>query len=693
MDIEKCKCYYEILKVEKTASAEEIKKSYKKIILQYHPDKNSHLSEDEQKRCTNIFRQIQEAYECLIDERRRKWYDKNRVKIIEGKEKEEKKNKKKKKENKTNQESTDGEDNSESSSNTDGINIWEYFSNNCYEGFDDNNEKSFYNVYKKLFEEITKEENDELNRHYGKNGKEKIITPSFGNSKSCGKEIDEFYEYWSNFSTIKKFDYSYEYLKTFEQENRHVRRNLKKIAEKRSLKEKKEYNENIRSLIQYLKRHDTRYLNRVVEISEQKRKKIQEKEKQKREQMLRRKLLFYQNEVKREHTDQDQGEVEQEGEEAEEAEEGGEAEEGEEAELEGEANQSSADSCSRKMENKKSNTHNQSDILKGNDLDGKQYKHKSSNQTKENQFDKKNDKAYYEYHQEVINDNSYGEIIYRCEVCRKNFKSMKQYNSHEKSKKHKNNFLKHAKRYATGDIFGANLGNPRVHSKESSIGEVSDEMEDEGKDSNNLEMGKTDDDPKKEVKKSSKKEKGGKVGGINSGESGNSSSESSHLDEDILSWYRGKRRNRNKFVYAEMEATREETGEGTGEEDVSDVKHQLDEANPQQKEVNITDSSDDYESFKRKKKLLKKKKKKEVINRKENEIKNISEQKEDNKDIRGNGNSNCKMKESAKSLVCKMCKQTFYSRNKLFAHIQKEGHAANKIVADAHVKVHKNKKK
>lgn len=62
--------YYEVLGVGKTASADEIKKAYRKLAIQYHPDKNPGDKAAEDK-----FKEATEAYEVLIDEKKRGIYD------------------------------------------------------------------------------------------------------------------------------------------------------------------------------------------------------------------------------------------------------------------------------------------------------------------------------------------------------------------------------------------------------------------------------------------------------------------------------------------------------------------------------------------------------------------------------------------------------------------------------------------
>ena len=62
--------YYDLLEVSKTASAEEIKRAFRKQAMKYHPDRNPGDKEAEQK-----FKQINEAYEVLKDEQKRAAYD------------------------------------------------------------------------------------------------------------------------------------------------------------------------------------------------------------------------------------------------------------------------------------------------------------------------------------------------------------------------------------------------------------------------------------------------------------------------------------------------------------------------------------------------------------------------------------------------------------------------------------------
>src|SRR4051794_40454201 len=61
--------YYEVLGVPKNASKDDIKNMYRKLALQYHPDRNKSKGAEEK------FKEISEAYAVLSDDEKRKRYD------------------------------------------------------------------------------------------------------------------------------------------------------------------------------------------------------------------------------------------------------------------------------------------------------------------------------------------------------------------------------------------------------------------------------------------------------------------------------------------------------------------------------------------------------------------------------------------------------------------------------------------
>ena len=73
------KDYYRILGVSKDASGEEIKKNYRKIAMQYHPDRNPGIKEAEEK-----FKAASEAYEVLRDPEKRQIYDQYGIEGLRG---------------------------------------------------------------------------------------------------------------------------------------------------------------------------------------------------------------------------------------------------------------------------------------------------------------------------------------------------------------------------------------------------------------------------------------------------------------------------------------------------------------------------------------------------------------------------------------------------------------------------------
>lgn len=69
------KDYYKILGLDRNASEDEIKKSYKKLAIQWHPDKFVNESEDKKKEAEEKFKDISEAYTVLSDPDKKRQYD------------------------------------------------------------------------------------------------------------------------------------------------------------------------------------------------------------------------------------------------------------------------------------------------------------------------------------------------------------------------------------------------------------------------------------------------------------------------------------------------------------------------------------------------------------------------------------------------------------------------------------------
>ena len=65
------KDYYQVLNVSRDASAEDVKKAFRRLALQYHPDRNP----ENVREAGEKFKEINEAYEVLGDEQKRWQYD------------------------------------------------------------------------------------------------------------------------------------------------------------------------------------------------------------------------------------------------------------------------------------------------------------------------------------------------------------------------------------------------------------------------------------------------------------------------------------------------------------------------------------------------------------------------------------------------------------------------------------------
>ena len=234
------RCYYEVLEVERDASDDQIKKSYRKLALKWHPDKNTENSEES----TRVFTEIQQAYEVLIDPQERAWYDKHREQIIRG-----------------------GDDYVDNS-----INLMKYFSASVYCGYG-NDEQGFYAVYSNVFKIIAEEDAEFLTD-------KELEVPEFGTSSSDYDEVVQpFYAHWQSYSTQK----SYVWLDKYdlrEAPNRRVQRLMEKDNKKLRDAAKKERNEEVRALVKFVRKRDRRvkaYLELLKEKDEERKRITEEK--------------------------------------------------------------------------------------------------------------------------------------------------------------------------------------------------------------------------------------------------------------------------------------------------------------------------------------------------------------------------------------------------------------------------------
>ncbi|XP_034828974.1 dnaJ homolog subfamily C member 21 [Maniola hyperantus] len=248
------KCHYEVLCVTKDASASEIKKSYRKLALQWHPDKNLENSQEAKEH----FQLVQNAYEVLSDPQERAWYDNHREQLLRG---------------------------AGSSYNDDSLDVYPYFSPSCYKGFGDN-PQGFYGVYSEVFSKLAAEETDFLD-----DPEDLTKIPKFGNSATPYEEVHEFYAYWMSFSTNKSYVWLDQY-EISQGDNRRIIKLMEKENNKIRQKARKERNEEIRRLVSFVRRKDKRVIEHTKQLQEK-----AEENKKKAEQVRRERIIQRQKEI------------------------------------------------------------------------------------------------------------------------------------------------------------------------------------------------------------------------------------------------------------------------------------------------------------------------------------------------------------------------------------------------------------
>ena len=231
----KMRCHYDVLGVNRDADDAELKRAYRKLALEWHPDKNAHRQEEAEER----FKEVRGAYETLSDPNERAWYDSHREAIL-----------------RAGKHAAGGEDMRPE----DEIDLMPYFTSNAFRGFGDD-PGGFYRTYETLFAALDKQE-QAASLAAGKDHYK--ASPAFGASDAPWTQVKSFYAHWALFATMKTFAWADEY-NLAEAQNRKVRRLMDEENKKLRRGEAREFNDTVRQLIAFVRKRDKRFIAHSAE--------------------------------------------------------------------------------------------------------------------------------------------------------------------------------------------------------------------------------------------------------------------------------------------------------------------------------------------------------------------------------------------------------------------------------------------
>lgn len=235
--------YYQLLGVEETAAAEDIKRAFRRLALVHHPDKN----QDDVQEATKRFAAIQQAYEVLSDDQERAWYDSHRATLVPEPDADDV----------LNDVRRGGPLPRTRGRGLTARHLARFFDATLWLSFDED-EYGFFSIYRNLFSRLASEES-----YYSTD----VDFPSFGTADSpwsaSSKQIDDvsaksFYAIWTNFSTNKDFAW-YDKWNVGDAPDRRTRRLMEKENNKAREDARKEYNDTVRSLAKFMRKRDPRY--------------------------------------------------------------------------------------------------------------------------------------------------------------------------------------------------------------------------------------------------------------------------------------------------------------------------------------------------------------------------------------------------------------------------------------------------
>nr|XP_019049923.1 hypothetical protein I302_00343 [Kwoniella bestiolae CBS 10118]OCF28853.1 hypothetical protein I302_00343 [Kwoniella bestiolae CBS 10118] len=258
--------YYELLQVDEEATADEIKRSYRKLALVNHPDKNPHRVEE----ATKLFADLQQAYE------ERAFYDNHRNAPVAA----------------TDDDIFDHVRSGDKATNDPksklnkrrhgdpGVRLEQlmrFFDPKLARKTDDTNE-GFYSVYRTLFALLASDET-----LHTPPSSPPLVYPSFGDSttsyapsqgmtraqKDSQIWVRDFYLVWTEFVTEKKFEWVAKW-DLERAESRDIRRLMEKENKKVRDDYRKEYNDTVRQLVLFIQHRDPRYKAHQAKLAKEK---------------------------------------------------------------------------------------------------------------------------------------------------------------------------------------------------------------------------------------------------------------------------------------------------------------------------------------------------------------------------------------------------------------------------------------
>lgn len=418
MTTQSIRCHYDVLGVERDADDKTIKQAHRKLALKYHPDKN-YGNESAGKE----FRLIQQAYECLSDVSERKYYDQHRESILRG------------------FKPGDGQEYDVEFL----FDVTPFHFSGCYDGYSDE-EGGFFDVYQDVFMEILAGE------RYGWVSEGNVdetemsnadLPADFGDGSSDWKDVSHFYNQWGSFTSCLSFAWADQY-DPREAESRFVRRRIDDENKKLRKSAKKDRSDEIINFVAFVKRRDPRV--KAAREAAEKEKVMQEKAR--KEEMARRKQETKEKREKwleereielreAELEDLDAGRVRL-------------------ADLDdsdddyyGKGRKKGKKGKKRGKKNRSQWSSDEEDSVadeEGEDgEEGEPEKEEEGNETNALDALEALDKLDISEEDE-FSESSFEEEpepkIWKCEICKKTFKSEAQFNNHLKSKKHKEAFKK-----------------------------------------------------------------------------------------------------------------------------------------------------------------------------------------------------------------------------------------------------------